>query len=400
MLNAYLYSGIRTAFGKRGGSLAHIRPDDLLAIALKSVMESTGIDPATLEDVVIGCANQAGEDSRTVARQASLLAGLPIELGGTVINRNCGSGLGAIASAAHMITAGEGEMILAGGVESMSRGPFVMAKAEAAFSRELRVFDSAVGARFPNPKIEKTFGNDSMPQTADNLAVEYALTREQVDVFAAASQEKYASALAAGFFDGEICAVTVPGKKKGETLDIDKDEQPRAQTTLASLSGLRTLNAGGVTTAASSSSINDGAVAMLIGSAAAGERAGIKPMARILASAVVGVAPRLMGIGPVPASQKALARAGLALSDMDVIEINEAFSAQALACIKGLGLKLDDARVNRNGGAIAIGHPLGASGPRILLTAARQLQKSGGRYALATMCIGMGQGIAVVIERL
>ncbi len=400
MLNAYLYSGIRTAFGKRGGSLAHIRPDDLLAIALKSVMESTGIDPATLEDVVIGCANQAGEDSRTVARQASLLAGLPIELGGTVINRNCGSGLGAIASAAHMITAGEGEMILAGGVESMSRGPFVMAKAEAAFSRELRVFDSAVGARFPNPKIEKTFGNDSMPQTADNLAVEYALTREQVDVFAAASQEKYASALAAGFFDGEICAVTVPGKKKGETLDIDKDEQPRAQTTLASLSGLRTLNAGGVTTAASSSSINDGAVAMLIGSAVAGERAGIKPMARILASAVVGVAPRLMGIGPVPASQKALARAGLALSDMDVIEINEAFSAQALACIKGLGLKLDDARVNRNGGAIAIGHPLGASGPRILLTAARQLQKSGGRYALATMCIGMGQGIAVVIERL
>ncbi|TAM21595.1 MAG: acetyl-CoA C-acyltransferase [Candidimonas sp.] len=400
MLNAYLYSGIRTAFGKRGGSLAHIRPDDLLAIALKSVMESTGIDPATLEDVVIGCANQAGEDSRTVARQASLLAGLPIELGGTVINRNCGSGLGAIASAAHMITAGEGEMILAGGVESMSRGPFVMAKAEAAFSRELRVFDSAVGARFPNPKIEKTFGNDSMPQTADNLAVEYALTREQVDVFAAASQEKYASALAAGFFDGEICAVTVPGKKKGETLDIDKDEQPRAQTTLASLSGLRTLNAGGVTTAASSSSINDGAVAMLIGSAAAGERAGIKPMARILASAVVGVAPRLMGIGPVPASQKALARAGLALSDMDVIEINEAFSAQALACIKGLGLKLDDARINRNGGAIAIGHPLGASGPRILLTAARQLQKSGGRYALATMCIGMGQGIAVVIERL
>lgn len=399
MLNAYLYGGIRTAFGKRGGGLAHIRPDDLLAVAFKSLMGSTGIDPTMLEDVIIGCANQAGEDSRTVARQASLLAGLPIELGGTVINRNCGSGLGAIAGAAHMITAGEGEMILAGGVESMSRGPFVMAKAEAAFSREMRIFDSAVGARFPNPKIEKAFGSDSMPQTADNLAVEYALTREQVDTFAAASQEKYATALAAGFFEGEICAVTVPGRKKGETLDIDRDEQPRAQTTVASLSGLRALNAGGVTTAASSSSINDGAVAMLIGSAAAGERAGLKPMARILASAVVGVAPRLMGIGPVPASQKVLARAGLALSDMDVIEINEAFSAQALACIKGLGLKLDDARVNRNGGAIAIGHPLGASGPRILLTAARQLQKNGGRYALATMCIGMGQGIAVVIER-
>lgn len=400
MLNAYLYGGIRTAFGKRGGGLAHIRPDDLLAVAFKSLMGSTGVDPAMLEDVIIGCANQAGEDSRTVARQASLLAGLPIELGGTVINRNCGSGLGAIAGAAHMITAGEGEMILAGGVESMSRGPFVMAKAEAAFSREMRIFDSAVGARFPNPKIEKAFGSDSMPQTADNLAVEYALTREQVDTFAAASQEKYATALAAGFFEGEICAVTVPGRKKGETLDIDRDEQPRAQTTVASLSGLRALNAGGVTTAASSSSINDGAVAMLIGSSAAGERAGLRPMARILASAVVGVAPRLMGIGPVPASQKVLARAGLALSDMDVIEINEAFSAQALACIKGLGLKLDDARVNRNGGAIAIGHPLGASGPRILLTAARQLQKNGGRYALATMCIGMGQGIAVVIERL
>ncbi len=400
MLNAYLYGGIRTAFGKRGGGLAHIRPDDLLAVAFKSVMRSTGIDPALLEDVIIGCANQAGEDSRTVARQASLLAGLPIELGGTVINRNCGSGLGAIASAAHVITAGEGEMILTGGVESMSRGPFVMAKAETAFSREMRVFDSAVGARFPNPKIEKAFGDDSMPQTADNLAVEYALTREQVDTFAAASQEKYASALAAGFFEGEICAVTVPGRKKGETLEIDKDEQPRAQTTVASLSGLRALNEGGVTTAASSSGINDGAVAMLIGSAAAGGRAGLKPMARILASAVAGVAPRLMGIGPVPASQKVLARAGLALNDMDVIEINEAFSAQALACIKGLGLKLDDARVNRNGGAIAIGHPLGASGPRILLTAARQLHKSGGRYALATMCIGMGQGIAVVIERL
>ncbi|MEO6984916.1 MAG: acetyl-CoA C-acyltransferase [Paralcaligenes sp.] len=400
MLNAYLYSGIRTAFGKRGGGLAHIRPDDLLAVVFKNLMGSTGIDPTLLEDVVIGCANQAGEDSRTVARHASLLAGLPIELGGTVINRNCGSGLGAIASAAHAITAGEAEMILSGGVESMSRGPFVMAKAEAAFSREMRIFDSAVGARFPNPKIEKAFGNDSMPQTADNLAVEYALTREQVDTFAAASQEKYASALAAGFFDGEICAVTVPGKKKGETVDIDRDEQPRAQTTMASLSGLRALNAGGVTTAASSSSINDGAVAMLVGSAAAGTRAGLKPMARILATAVVGVAPRVMGIGPVPASQKALARAGLALSDMDVIEINEAFSAQALACIKGLGLKLDDERVNRNGGAIAIGHPLGASGPRILLTAARQLQKSGGRYALATMCIGMGQGIAMVIERI
>lgn len=399
MLNAFLYAGIRTAFGKQGGGLARVRPDDLLAVTFKNLIGSTGIDPTILEDIVIGCANQAGEDSRTVARHAALLAGLPIELGGTVINRNCGSGLGAIASAAHVITAGEGEMILTGGVESMSRGPFVMAKAETAFSREIRIFDSAVGARFPNPKIEKEFGNDSMPQTADNLAIEYALTREQVDAFTAASQAKYAVALAAGFFDDEICAVAVPGKKKGETVDIIKDEQPRAETTLESLAGLRALTAGGVTTAASSSSINDGAVAMLVGSAAAGKQAGLKPMARILSSAVVGVAPRVMGIGPVPASQKALARAGLKLSDVDVIEINEAFSAQVLACIKGLGLELDDARVNHNGGAIAIGHPLGASGPRILLTAARQLQQSGGRYALATMCIGMGQGIAMVIER-
>ncbi|OIQ91684.1 beta-ketoadipyl-CoA thiolase [mine drainage metagenome] len=400
MLNAIIYGGIRTAFGRQGGSLARVRPDDLLAVTFRSLIGSTGIDQKILEDVVIGCANQAGEDSRTVARHAALLAGLPIELGGTVINRNCGSGLGAIASAAHVVTAGEAEMILTGGVESMSRGPFVMAKAETAFSREMRIFDSAVGARFPNPKIEKEFGNDSMPQTADNLAIEYKLTREQVDHFAAASQAKYAVALASGFFDDEICAVAVPGKRKGETVDIIKDEQPRAETTLESLAGLRTLNASGVTTAGSSSSINDGAVAMLVGSAAAGKQSGLKPVARILSSAVVGVAPRVMGIGPVPASQKALARAGLKISDIDVIEINEAFSAQALACIKGLGLKLDDARVNRNGGAIAIGHPLGASGPRILLTAARQLQQGGGRYALATMCIGMGQGIAMVIERL
>ena len=399
MLNTFLYAGIRTPFGRLGGSLAPIRPDDLLASTFQALIKSTNVDPQIFDDVVIGCANQAGEDSRTVSRNASLLAGFPIQLGGTVINRNCGSGLGAIVAAAHAITAGEGEVILTGGVESMSRGPFVTAKAESAYSREIRVFDSAVGARFPNPKIEKAFGNDTMPQTADNLAREYALSREAVDAFACESQAKYAKAHAAGFFETELYAVSVAGKKKGEFTEFSKDEQPRSDTNLQSLANMKPLNKEGVTTAASSSAINDGAVALLVGSAKAQERIGQKPIARILASAAVGVEPRVMGLGPVPASLKALERAGLQLKDMDVIEINEAFAAQAMACIKGLGMQLQDERVNRNGGAIAIGHPLGASGPRILLTAARQLQQQASRYALVTMCIGMGQGIAVVIER-
>jgi len=399
MLNTLIYAGIRTPFGRMGGGLASIRPDDLLAGTFSELIKNHNVDPQIFDDVIIGCANQAGEDSRTISRHAGLLAGLPIELAGTVINRNCGSGLGAIIAAAHAITAGEGQVILTGGVESMSRGPFVMAKAESAFSREMRIFDSAVGARFPNPKIEKQFGNDTMPQTADNLAVEYGLTRQEVDQFAAESQLKYLKALENDFFNDEIYSVSAPGKKKGEFVSISKDEQPRSDTTLESLSAMRPLNKDGVTTAASSSSINDGAVALIVGNAESKERVGLKPIAKILSSAVVGVPPRIMGIGPVPASLKALERAGLTLKDIDVIEINEAFSAQALACIKGLGLDLWDKRVNPNGGAIAIGHPLGASGPRILLTAARQLLRTGGRYALVSMCIGMGQGIAVVIER-
>ena len=399
MLNTLIYAGIRTPFGRMGGGLANIRPDDLLAGTFRELLKTSNVDAQIFDDVIIGCANQAGEDSRTISRHAGLLAGLPIDLGGTVINRNCGSGLGAVIAAAHAITAGEGDVILTGGVESMSRGPFVMAKAEMAFSREMKIFDSAVGARFPNPKIEKEFGNDSMPQTADNLALEYGLSRQEVDQFAAGSQSKYAKALADGFFSDEIYSVSVPGKKKGELIEISRDEQPRGDTSLESLAAMRTLNKDGVTTAASSSSINDGAVALVVGNAESEGRIGLKPIAKILSSAVVGVAPRIMGIGPVPASLKALERAGLILKDMDVIEINEAFSAQALACIRGLGLDLWDKRVNPNGGAIAIGHPLGASGPRILLTAARQLQRSGGRYALVSMCIGMGQGIAVVIER-
>jgi acetyl-CoA C-acetyltransferase len=400
MLDAYIYDGVRTPFGRSGGGLAAVRPDDLLAVAIRSLMARSAFQPDAIDDVIVGCANQAGEDSRCVARHASLLAGLPIETPGTVVQRNCGSGLGAIVSAAHAVTCGEADVVLTGGVESMSRSPFVMAKAEAPYERRLTWFDSAVGARFPNPKIEAQFGADSMPQTADNLAVEHQLSREDCDRFAYRSQHTYARALAAGFFEGEIEAVTVPGGRKKPDVTVETDEQPRPDTDPATLAKLRALNADGVTTAGNASGLNDGAVAMIVGGRKSGKAAGAEPVARIVASAVAGVAPRIMGYGPVPASQKALERAGLSLKDMDVIEINEAFAAQVLACLKGMDIAFDDDRVNPNGGAIAIGHPLGASGPRILLTALRQLQRSGGRYGLAAMCIGVGQGIAVVIERL
>ena len=397
MLNAYLYAGLRTPFGKNAGGLAPVRPDDLLAYTFKALIEQTGVDTKTLDDVIVGCANQAGEDSRCVARHAVLLAGLPVELGGTVVQRNCGSGLGALISAAHAITVGEGEMMLSGGVESMSRSAFVMAKADKPYSRDMRVFDSAVGARFPNPKIEKEFGADSMPQTADNLAQQYELSREAVDAFAKASQDKYQAALEAGFFKDEIVPVTIQAKGAKEPTVVARDEFPRA-TTMEALGKLQAIHQGGVTTAGNASGLNDGAVALLVGSQAAGERAGLKPMARIVSSAVVGVEPRIMGIGPVPAIQKALERAGLTLEQMDVIEINEAFAAQALACTRALKLRDDDPRVNPNGGAVALGHPLGASGARLALTAARQLERTQGRYAVVSMCIGVGQGIAVVLE--
>jgi len=397
MLEAYVYDGVRTPFGRHGGGLAAIRPDNLLAGVIEVVVRRTAIQPERLEDIVVGCGNQAGEDSRCVARHAGLLAGLPLAVGGTVIQRNCGSGLGAIVAAAQAITCGEGDMMISGGVESMSRAPFVMGKAESAYSRDLRIFDSAVGARFPNKAIEEAFGNDTMPQTADNLALEYQISREACDRFAFESQRKCAAAIEAGLFAEEIAPVTVP-VRNGDPKVVSVDEHPRA-TTPEALAKLRPLHPGGVTTAGSSSGINDGAVALLIGNRAAGERAGLQPMVRVVASAVAGVAPRMMGYGPVPASEKALARAGLTIKEMDVIEINEAFAAQALACMQGLGVAFDDTRVNPNGGAIALGHPLGASGPRILLTAARQLLRSNGRHALVTMCIGVGQGIAVVIER-
>jgi acetyl-CoA C-acetyltransferase len=326
------------------------------------------------------------------------LAGLPIEVAGSVLQRNCGSGLNAIVMAAQAVTCGEGEVMVAGGVESMSRAPFVMNKAETPFSRDGRVFDSTIGARFPNPKIERQFGADTMPETADNLARDYQITREACDVFAAASQRKYAAAKADGFFEGEILAVDVPGGRAGP-VKVAEDEHPRPQTDLAALARLRPLQEGGVTTAGNASGINDGAVAMIVASRKAGDAAGAEPLARVVASGVAGVPPRIMGIGPVEASKKALARAGLSLSDIDVIEINEAFAAQVLSCLRGLELPFDDSRVNMNGGAIAVGHPLGASGPRIALTAARQLQRTGGRYALVTMCVGVGQGIAAVLER-
>lgn len=398
MLDAYIYDGLRSPFGKQAGALAGIRPDDLLAQVIRKLLDKTGVDPALLDDHIVGCANQAGEDSRCVARHAGLLAGLPIEVGGTVVQRNCGSGLGALAAAAHALTAGEGELMLVGGVESMSRAPFVVAKAESAFSPNMKVFNSAVGVRFPNPAIEAEYGAETMPQTADNLAAEYGLSREQADRFALASQEKYQAAHAAGLFADEITAIDLPAKGRAPASSVAVDEHPRA-TSMESLAKLRALHEGGVTTAGNASGINDGAGALLVGNAAIGQRLGLKPLARVMATAVCGVPPRIMGIGPVPASQKALARAGIKLDQLDVIEINEAFAAQALACVKGLGLDLDDARVNPNGGAIALGHPLGASGTRLALTAVRQLQRRQGQYALATMCIGVGQGISVVLER-
>jgi len=352
-----------------------------------------------VEDIVVGCANQGGEDSRCVARHAGLSAGFPIEIPGTVLQRNCASGLGALAHAAHSITAGEGDVFIVGGVESMSRSPLVMSRAETAFARDIKLYDSTIGPRFSNPKLTKQFGDDQMPQTADNLAREYSITREQADTFAAASQQKYALAKGEGFFAGEISPVEMPASRKGPVPPVAEDEHPRPGSDLATLAKMKALYEGGVTTAGNASGVNDGAVALVVGSLTAGEKAGVKPMARIIASAAMGVPPHIMGIGPVAASKKALARVGLSIKDMDIIEINEAFATQVLACLKGLGVAFDDQRVNPNGGAIAVGHPLGASGARIALTAARQLQRTGGKYALVSLCIGGGQGMAVVLER-
>jgi acetyl-CoA C-acetyltransferase len=399
MLNAYIYEGLRTPFGRHAGVLAKVRPDDLLAEVIKSVMKKSAFKPEQIEDVVVGCANQSGEDSRCVARHAALVADLPIEVPGTVLQRNCASGLGALVHAAHSITAGEGDVFLVGGVENMSRSPLVMSRSESAFGRDVKLYDSTIGPRFSNPKLVKRFGDDQMPQTADTLAREFGIKRDDADQFALRSQQRYAIAKGEGFFGGEIAPVELPATRKGPVPPVTDDEHPRPATDLAALNKMKTLYEGGVTTAGNASGVNDGAVALIVGSKEAGEKAGVKPLARVIASAAAGVPPQIMGIGPVAASKKALARAGLTIKDMDVIEINEAFAAQVLACLKGLDVAFDDNRVNPNGGAIAVGHPLGASGARLALTAARQLQRTGGRYALVSLCIGGGQGMAAIIER-
>ncbi|MDX1457196.1 MAG: 3-oxoadipyl-CoA thiolase [Marinobacter sp.] len=398
-MNAYIYDGLRTPFGRHAGALAKVRPDDLLASVIRALVERNGFAGSDYEDVIAGCTNQAGEDARNLARHAGLLAGLPIETGGLTVNRLCGSGLAAVIDAARAVRCGEGELFVAGGAESMSRAPFVMAKSETPYSRDFRAFDSTIGARFPNPRIESEFGNDTMPETADNIARDLGLTREAVDRFAAQSQARYDAALKDGFYNQELLAIEVSQGRKKPALTVDRDEHPRPQSTLEALAGLRPLFEDGVVTAGNASGINDGAAALLMGSRDIGEKAGIAPRARIVSAAIAGVAPRVMGYGPVPASEKALARAGLTVNDMDVIEINEAFAAQVLGCTTKLGIAGDDPRLNPNGGAIAVGHPLGASGARLTLTAMRQLERIDGRYALVTMCIGVGQGIAAVIER-
>jgi acetyl-CoA C-acetyltransferase len=398
MQDAFIYDGLRTPVGRHAGGLAPVRADDLLAGVIAAVIARSPFKAEEFEDAIVGCTNQAGEDARNVARHAALLGGLPTSIGGLTVNRLCGSGLAAIVDAGRAARCGQGALFIAGGVESMSRAPFVTAKSESAYAREVRVFDSTIGARFPNPRIGKAFGEDTMPQTADNVGKDLAIGREASDRFAAASQQKYGKAKAAGFYDGEIAPVTIGGRKGAETI-IAQDEHPRPNTTYERLAELNPLFPGGIVTAGNASGINDGAAALIVGTGAVGDKAGAKPMARIVSAAIAGVEPRVMGLGPVPASQKALERAGLTLKEMDVIELNEAFATQVIGCLKLLAVADDDSRVNPNGGAIAIGHPLGASGARLALTAIRELQRSGGRYALVTMCIGVGQGIAAIFER-
>lgn len=398
MLNAYIYDGLRTPFGRHAGALSSIRPDNLAAHVIKALIEKNNLPNNIFADVILGNTNQAGEDSRNIARHATLLAGLDVKTPAQTVNRLCASGLAAVIDAARAVTCDEGEIFIAGGVESMSRAPFVFAKSEAPFSRDFKVFDSTIGARFPNPLIEKQFGDDTMPKTGDNVAVEYGVTREDADAFAAASQAKYEAAKQAGFFAGEIVAVEVSQGRKLPAKQIDQDEHPRPSSNVEALQKLRPLFEGGVVTAGNASGVNDGAVALIVGSAAAEQTLGIQPIAKILSSAAAGVEPRIMGAGPIEAIKLAVKRANLTLADMDVIEINEAFASQVLACLKGLDVAFDDARVNPNGGAIAVGHPLGASGARLALSTARELKRSGQKYAVISLCIGVGQGLAMVIE--
>ena len=400
MTEAYIYDGIRSPFGRYGGALAKLRQDELMAQVIKGLSERHDFDKTLIDDALIGDTNQGGEDCRNVARNAVLLSGLPISVGGQTVNRLCGSGAAAVLDASRAIRCNEGQLIIAGGLEGMSRAPWVMSKAETAYARNLQLQDSTMGWRFPNPRLLEQFGNDSMPETADNIARDINISREDSDVFAHASQQKYAAAKAEGFYQDEILSIQVPGAgRKAPAVNFDEDEHPRPETTLEKLSTLKPLFNDGVVTAGNATGVNDGAVAMLLGSDDIGRKLGLKPRARIVSGAIVGLEPRVMGLGPVPASQKALQRAGISLKDVDVIEINEAFATQVLGCLKQLQIAFDDSRVNANGGAIAIGHPLGASGARLTLTAMRQLERVNGRYALVTMCIGIGQGIALVMER-
>jgi acetyl-CoA C-acetyltransferase len=401
MNEAVIFDGVRTPVGRHAGALSKVRPDELLARTIRELVSRSEFDLSLIEDVIAGDTNQAGEDCRNVARNAGLLAGLPLTVGGITINRLCGSGAAAVLDASRAIKTDEGQMFIASGVESMSRAPWIMSKAESAYGRDQKIQDSTIGWRFPNPRFYKEFGSETMPETADNIAKDLGISREDSDIFACASQQKYAQAKADGFYTEEILTVETPGaSRKADNILVNEDEHPRADTTIEKLNSLKALFDGGVVTAGNASGINDGAVALLLGSKELGAKLGMTPRAKVVAGAIAGVEARVMGLGPVPASQKALQRAGISLKDLDVIEINEAFATQVLGCLKQLGLPLDDARVNPNGGAIAIGHPLGASGARLTLTAMRQLERTGGRYALITMCIGLGQGIAVVIERI
>jgi len=394
---AWIVDAVRTPFGRYGGALAAVRPDDLAALVLRAIVERTGLDPAVVEDVILGCANQAGEDNRNVARMALLLAGYPIEVAGLTVNRLCGSGLQAINSAAHAIAVGDGEVFVAGGVESMTRAPYVMLKLEAVFERGTHeLVDTTLGWRFVNPRLEQGY-TISLGETAERVADEWRVARERQDAFALESQRRTAAAIEEGRFDGQLVPVPVP-QRRGDPVIVARDEHPRPETTAEGLVKLRpAFRDGGSVTAGNASGINDGAAAALLVEAERGRALGLRPMARVVATAVAGVDPRVMGIGPVPAIRKALARAGLTVGDLDVVELNEAFASQSVACIDELGL--DPARVNPNGGAIALGHPLGASGARLVTMLVHELARTGGRYGVAAMCIGVGQGIATVVER-
>ena len=397
---AWIVEAVRTPVGRYGGALASVRPDDLAAAVLRAVVDRSGIDPALVEDVILGCANQAGEDNRDVARMALLLAGFPVEVGGLTVNRLCGSGLQAINSAAHAIEVGDGDVFIGGGVESMTRAPYVMAKAEAAWDRGPRqIHDTTLGWRFVNPKLAELHHPYSMGETAENVAERWGVSRERQDAFALESQQRAVAAIEAGRFDDQLVPIEVP-QRKGEPVVVGRDEHPRADSSLEALAKLRPafVPSGGTVTAGNASGLNDGASAVLVIEAERARELGLRPMARVVATAVAGVNPALMGIGPIPATRKALDRAGLAVADLDLIELNEAVASQSLVCIDELGL--DPARVNVNGGAIALGHPLGMSGGRLITMLTHELRRTGGRYGLATMCIGVGQGIATVIERI